>query len=840
MIIESIKSLIIETCESMPVENDHSARYEVQISRLRNVMKKDSGIDDILSVFIDLWSSNPSSNFLDSQIPNSLQLLQLACILPDISEKAISICVKLLIDGKINGRIALHCLSQIQSYLTAHFNTLLALRERLPLLLKIVEICMKPFLHSNQTIVDAVSSSSLLIQENNINNDNSKAELSLSLLPTVLKIISNLESAYDMNFNNNYNNYNPHHDRSESDSDKVLNIILHSNWNAGALIPLGNALCNVVPYLNPRQVDLIHCRWMQMINIIRGDDFAACMQICLRFYQKCGDQKWLHAFRQMFAIIPIRYVQTVEMLLEQSLVQYPIECNHLVDLLEHISIQSANSTIDKRMSLQESDNATASNGDEVSTIPNTLLSLSAHDVRLLFLISRVTGDPQNIADCLPVLIGQYDETSISATLRLSRCLLIMLICGGLIQCIQKRQFNDEISTQSLLEYCQSFLHLTIYDQTTSIASSSSGSSSSGSSSSSSSSSNGNLTPLDASLLGSSRTSKCISALLYATGLSSTFSIVVELLQALYLRWSSCFTKVTSKSDVDYVQLISSLFFYLCNHTRSAQSSILSQVVRGLIMCSERLKEQAMNNTVLESERNDLIIANAILHKTFHLLCSESIELLLQHERTIQVYTPSLVDIFLFDPNNILSSIASICAASRVMYDSFLMIFRKTLLKPTYEMKSSAIYSMVRLLPLLPVNLQKEIANILNHSFSMAPIYTRSLLIHMIEMMASTTTSLDSSVLKNMQSIANDLLIETFDHPHSMNQVCLSLSKSFVSYRSNKGLSYIMQCDIGLLTLFSWQIEVLIDREYAVKQSIKLIQFFLSQEDNEIILHSLWK
>ena len=808
MTINNIKSLIIETCQSMIGENDQSAIYEVQISRLRNFIRKDSGIDDILSIFIDLWSSsnsNSSSNLINHQIPNSLQLLQLACVLPDIGDKAISICVKLLIEGKINGRIALHCLSQIQSYFTTHCNSPDSLEEKLPILLNIVETCMKPF-HNNQP---TTTSSSLSIQQQD--NNNNRAELSLGLLPTIVKIISNLESIYDMNLNNN------------SGSDKVLNIILYSDWNAGALIPLGNALCNIVPYLDTRQVDLIHSRWMQMIDIIRGDDFAACMQICLRFYQKCGDHKWLHAFRKMFASIPSRYVQTVEILLEQMLVQYPIECNHMVDLLEHISIQSTNSMIDEYITLQQSQNLNASKGKEVTIIPLVLLPLSTHDARLLFLISRVTGDPQNLADCLPVLIGQYDETSASIILRLSRCLLMMLMCGGLIKSIQKRQFDEENFMRNLMENCQSFLHNAICDQTTTTVVATS---------SSSSSCDSNLTPLDATLLGSTRISKCISALLYATGLSSTCSIVVELLQALCARWRSCFTENISTNDIDFVQFMASLFFYLCKHTRSAQSSILSNVVRGLIMCSERLKVQ-VTNIELESERNDLQIANSILHETFHLLCSESMDVLLQHERTILVYTSSLVDIVLFDPNIILSSIANLCSASRALYDSFLMIFRKTLLKPTYEMKMSAIYSMVQLLPLLPVTLQKEIANVLNHSFSMAPVYTRSLLIHMIEMMASTTTSLDPLVLRNMQSITNDLLIETFDHSHSINQVCLSLSKSLISYRCNKGLSYVMQCDIGLFALFSWQIEVLIDSEYAIKRSNNLIRFFLSQEENEI-------
>ena len=99
MTINNIKSLIIETCQSMIGENDQSAIYEVQISRLRNFIRKDSGIDDILSIFIDLWSSsnsNSSSNLINHQIPNALQLLQLACILPDIGDKAISVCVKLL------------------------------------------------------------------------------------------------------------------------------------------------------------------------------------------------------------------------------------------------------------------------------------------------------------------------------------------------------------------------------------------------------------------------------------------------------------------------------------------------------------------------------------------------------------------------------------------------------------------------------------------------------------------------------------------------------------------------------------------------------------------------
>ena len=232
----------------------------------------------------------------------------------NMTRRAYTICLRCINEGKIGGRVALYCISEMQGSLLQYISraettSKLAVHETIEFVKSIAMLSIEPLFSSE---LDTQSNSSMQLP-------------SLELLPSAINVLI----AFDRRFSA-YKGCHAH----------ILDLLLSSDppWQRSSFALVANLIADLSPFLISVQWHSLKMRFLTAVQYLASDDYAAVITICLKLYEKTGDKSWAHILRVIYMHIPQESIQTTEALLEQMFGQSEYGRTKFIDLTEDVAI----------------------------------------------------------------------------------------------------------------------------------------------------------------------------------------------------------------------------------------------------------------------------------------------------------------------------------------------------------------------------------------------------------------------------------------------------------------------------------------------------------------------
>ena len=250
----------------------------------------------VLHLWIDVSAFNGTQN----------ELLRIALKIDCITERCRIACVNLIHTGKISGKSAIFCISEIRFDM---LNTLAGFVSSSNHEAKVSNFanhikdmavcCLRPFFQDNES---------------------SRSTVALELIPVLFNAMDKLKQSNKKFYSKL--------------SAEVFDNIFQSNWDLSAILPLVNMFVDLIPHMRSKQFHFLRKRILEFAPKINSDDIAGIIRVCLRILDINCDQSWVQTVRVLFCCVPSTALQTTETLLEQLFAQYTSLSLFIVDVIE--------------------------------------------------------------------------------------------------------------------------------------------------------------------------------------------------------------------------------------------------------------------------------------------------------------------------------------------------------------------------------------------------------------------------------------------------------------------------------------------------------------------------